>query len=92
MEMNSYKQKAKVLTYKYGQFAKKCADCTDDRKLFVNVLNIMLESCKTMESMDNNFVCVAFNNECKKQCEMLDRIVKHFEGLVYKDGSWKKEE
>lgn len=90
--MNRYELKAKVLTNKYGEFVEKYADYTDDRMVFVNVLDMMLEACKAMESMENTLVCVAFNNECSKQCEMLDRIVKHFEGLVYKDGRWMKEE
>lgn len=92
MTKDPYKLKAKVLTNKYGQFAKKYVDCTDDRRILVNVLNIMLEACKTMESIDNNFVCVAFNDACAERCKMLDRIVKLFEGLVYKDGRWLKEE
>lgn len=90
--MNRYELKAMVLINKYGEFAEKYADCTDDRRVFVNVLDMMLEGCKAMESIENNFVCVAFNNECSEQCKMLNRIVKHFEGLVYKDGRWLKEE
>ena len=76
--MNAYEIKAKVLT--------------DDRRVFVNILDIMLDTCKKMEEEESVFVCIAVNDRIKRECKTLDNIVERFEGLVYKDYCWQKEE
>ena len=60
----------------YEQF--KSEDAHDDRRLYVNIYEMMVEAIKSLDDEPNNFVCVAMNNKIKEETNVLESIGRHF--------------
>jgi hypothetical protein len=52
----------------------------DDRAIYCAIYDQMFEACEAMKSMENNSVCVAFNQYFRGEMETLDRIIEVFKG------------
>lgn len=88
MSVSKYVMKGKLLNKKYEPFVEEFKQYDDDRLLVVNMLNQLLEACKSMESMDNVFVRVAFNRAFTEQNETMEGIVTRFTGKVWNGFRW----
>ncbi len=50
----------------------------DDRAVFCNIYDMLMEALATMETVENNLVWVAFNNEYCKEFSDLQDIADRF--------------
>lgn len=51
----------------------------DDRRLFQNIYEMLLESIAVMGTIDNNLIQVAFNKQYEEEMETLERIRNRFQ-------------
>lgn len=84
----AYRLKAEILKRKYGAIAEEFRQSKDDRMLVANMLDQLLGACKVMETVENSFICVAFNENYHRQDEKMEEIVTRFTGMAYKDSKW----
>lgn len=77
--------KLRLLTSKYSQynrFYQQIKDkYTDDRRLFQNMYEKLLEAVCFMGGVENNFVWVAFNEQFNKDLKQMDEIIARFEKI-----------
>ena len=52
----------------------------DDRRIFVNMFNIMIEAICFLPEEPCTFICVAMNDKIEKYMETMDSILEHFVG------------
>lgn len=88
LQENPYKRRADLLAHKYKGVIEKFSPCRDDRAVVVNVFGMLMDACKVMEGIENNSVCVAFNNYFHDQEAVMERITTRFTGEVYADLRW----
>lgn len=79
-EMNWKEQKIDYLQMLYGRLIKKYSlnEYRDDRKLFCNIYNMIVEAVNSLPDEPNNYVCVAMNKHINEDLEVLDRIKENF--------------
>lgn len=53
-------------------------DHHDDRRVFVNIINMLLEALEDMKKVSNNTIRVAFNEHYNKITEELEEILSRF--------------
>lgn len=63
---------------KYQPFLSKCVGFNDDRRVFINTYNMLMEAIASLDDEPNNFVAVAMNTAMQEEYSMLDRIMKRF--------------
>ena len=77
--------KIKLLTANYSDYAKKYVEWKDkyhdDRRLYQNMYESMIESLKIMGEIENNYIWVAFNHEFRKDLETMNSIIKRFDEI-----------
>ena len=77
--------KLQLLTSKYSQYNRFYQQIknkyTDDRRLFQNMYEKLLEAVYFMGGVENNFVWVAFNEQFNKDLEQMDKIITRFEEI-----------
>ena len=79
MERITWKQgKLSYLKLMYGGPVGMFADHDDDRQLYVNTYNQIIEAVESMPDTPNNYVAVALNAKIRRDLEMLDRIQGRF--------------
>jgi hypothetical protein len=77
----AYTLKQQLLASKYGAERKAWEGChRDDRAIFCAVYDMLMEACEAMKGIENNFICVAFNEHYKEEMEILARISERFKG------------
>ena len=52
--------------------------CDDDRRVFVNMFNIMIEAICSLPEEPCTFICVAMNDKIDKYMETMDSILGRF--------------
>lgn len=87
-----YELTTELLQQKYAPLVAEFNQYMDDRKLMVNMLKQLLEACEAMNSMENVFVRVVFNNAVDEQDKKMERIVTRFTGKVWNGFRWQDEE
>ena len=85
---NTYQTKAEVIRAKYGQIVETFKECNDDRQIAYNIYRMMIEACKAMENMENNYVKVAVNKRLWEDRETLDRIIYTCTGKTFDNASY----
>lgn len=83
--------KRRYLKHNYEKCRKEYEGFNDDRRVFCNIYDILIEALNVMEKVDNNFIWVAFNNECEKDVETLNRIKDYFDSKKEKESEIDKE-
>lgn len=77
--------KLQLLTSKHSQYNKFYLQIkdkyTDDRRLFQNMYENLVEAVYFMGGVENNFVWVAFNEQFNKDLEQMDEIITRFEEM-----------
>ena len=63
---------------KYEDNIEKWKDAHDDRRLFVNMFNIMIEAICSLPEEPDNFICVAMNDKIDKYMETMNDILERF--------------
>lgn len=64
---------------KYEVSAEKWKDiCDDDRRVFVNMFNYMIEAICSLPEKPHIFICVAMNNKVDEYMETMDNILGRF--------------
>lgn len=85
---NAYRTTAAVITRKYADFMGDFEQQHDDRRVAFNTYRQIIEACKAMDGMENNFICCAVNNSIREEEAVIDEIIARFTGKVYKDCRW----
>ena len=75
----TYKQK-KISYHKfmYEEPTERFNGHNDDRQLYVNIYNYVLEALESIEEEPHNFICCAINHYLDKEYETLDDIKERF--------------
>ena len=58
----------------------------DDRQIFVNIYNMIVESVRSLPDDPDVYVCVAMNNLINEDTKKMDKIKNYFEG---REKSWR---
>lgn len=79
MNNKTWKQKKiEFVKHFYGDKVEAWKDEHDDRRLYVNIYNMIIEALETLPEEPNNYICVAINREIAKDRETMDEIREHF--------------
>lgn len=79
MFRNDWKSlKLGVLEIQYGKLAKEWNNVfppvSDDRRVYINIYNQLIEAVKSLSDNPNNVVCVAMNRYIAEEKKTLDEI------------------
>jgi len=85
---NAYTLRASLLRSKYRGIIEEFDGHHDDRQIVVNLFGMLIDACKAMEPIENNCICVAFNNYYNEHEATMERITSRFTGKVYADCHW----
>lgn len=68
-----------LLNAKFGKFYNEVKDnYSDDRRLFQNIFEQLLEALEVMKTIENITIRVAFNAKFNEEMETLERIMNKF--------------
>lgn len=68
------------ITFFYGDLAKKYDNgYGDDRQVFVNLYNMIIEALESLPDEPNNYICCAVNHSISDDRKTMDRISNYFE-------------
>ena len=73
--------KLKYLKVIYGLHVRGFGGYDDDRGLYINTYNMMVRAINTLPDCPDIFIKCAMNEAIKKDCKMLDGIIKRFKGV-----------
>lgn len=75
--------KLEVLKMKYGKTVKTWSgifpQVTDDRMVFINIYNQLMEAVNSLQDDPHVAVCVAMNRYIDEECKVLNSIRKNFQ-------------
>lgn len=80
--MKSSKIKKRYLKLSFGKEREEYKNQTDDRGLFCNTYDILMEACEAMSNVENNTIWVAFNRYFRQEVETLEEIKQRFQSKV----------
>lgn len=74
--------KIRLLTANYSDYAKKYVEWKDkyhdDRRLYQNMYEYIIETLEVMGEIENNYIWAAFNEKFHKDLETMDKIIERF--------------
>lgn len=70
--------KRKHLKLNFKKFREQFDGFKDDRLIFCNTYDVLMEALNVMETVDNNLIWVAFNDKYKEEFEILEEIGERF--------------
>lgn len=77
--------KTKLLTASYSDYAKKYNQWKDkyhdDRRLYQNMYEYILETLEVMGEIENNYIWTAFNKQFAEDLKQMDNIITRFEEM-----------
>lgn len=78
----SAQTKIELLTANYSKYGQKYKEWKDkhfdDRRLYQNVYEILLDALKDMGKISNSSIWVAFNEYFHKELRLMDGIIERF--------------
>ena len=78
-EMTWKEQKLDYMMFRYSDLAKKFDNgYGDDRQLFVNTFNMIVEALESLEDEPNIYIKCAVNKAIAEDIAVLNKIEKHF--------------
>ena len=78
--MNYKMMHIQYLKMHYGKKAEIWKDVTtDDRLVYCNLYQMMIEALESLPDEPNNYVCVALNKKMEKDCSTLTSILNVFQ-------------
>lgn len=79
-EMTWKERKLDNIKFFYGDLAEKYDNgYGDDRQVFVNLYNMIIEAIESLPDEPNNYICCAVNHSIHDDCKIMDRISNYFE-------------
>jgi len=73
--------KQHLLERHFGKYREMWADeCRDDRALIAGIYDQLMEAAKAMETVENNYIWVAFTRSFRADERTMCDIIKHFTG------------
>ncbi len=72
--------KIKLMELRYGKYRKAWEDTSDDRKIFCNTYDMLIEACECMKSVRNTLIHVVFNRQFNDEEKTLEEILQQFTG------------
>lgn len=51
---------------------------SDDRRLYINIYNIVYDAIESLSDNPNNWICVAIQHEIDKEAHLMDDILSRF--------------
>ena len=77
--MKSYEVKMNLLKNVYGKkYHEWNGKYKDDRQLYCNLYEMLVEALETMKNIKNNFIWCAFNKEFKEELRIMHDIEERF--------------
>lgn len=70
--------KRNILRLNFGKMRKQFDCFDDDRKVFCNTYDMLMEAINAMETIENNLIWIAFNNQYHKEYSELQSIADRF--------------
>ena len=70
--------KRNLLKLSFGDNRKEWEGLTDDRCIFCNIYDMLIESLEEMENVESNFVWCAFNEKFNEEFKTLKKIKQRF--------------
>lgn len=80
--MESSTLKKRYLKLLFGKEREEYKNQKDDRGLFCNTYDILMEACNAMSNVENNTIWVAFNRYFNEEVEALEEIKERFQRNV----------
>ena len=77
--MKSYETKMSLLKNVYGKkYHEWSGKYTDDRQLYCNLYEMLVEALEAIKNIENNFIWCAFNKEFKAELGIMHDIEERF--------------
>lgn len=70
--------KISLLRVKYKKYRAEWENQDDDRRVFCNIYDMLIEACEDMKHVTNNFIWIAFNRRYNEELQTLDEILARF--------------
>lgn len=70
--------KRTLLRYYFGKKREEYKGFTDDRQVFCNIYDMLMQSLDEMEKVENNYIWVAFNKAYREDFNTLKEIDNYF--------------
>ena len=71
-------QKLDFLKHPYGKYIDEFRGCHDDRRVYYNIYQQIVEAVESLDDNPNNYVCVAVNDAIRADLMMMDDILVRF--------------
>ena len=71
-------QKLDFLKHLYGKYIDEFRGCHDDRRVYYNIYQQIVEAVESLDDNPNNYVCVAVNDAIRADLMMMDDILVRF--------------
>lgn len=78
-DMTWKEHKLNYMQFMYGDKIAEYEHCKDDRRVYFNIYNMIIEALNDMPDEPNNYICVAMNHKIDEDLKTLDRIRLHFD-------------
>lgn len=77
--MKSYKTKMSILKNLYAkEYREWNGKYKDDRQLYCNLYEMLVEALEVLSDIENNFIWCAFNKEFREELKIMDDIRERF--------------
>lgn len=76
---NYSKAKIDYMEIVYGGYIKRFTGYNDDRQLYINIYNMIIESLKSLDAEPTTFIRVAIDRHIAENTKYLDEIIEEFE-------------
>lgn len=78
-DMTWKEHKLNYMQFMYGDKIAEYEHCKDDRRVYFNIYNMIIEALNDLPDEPNNYICVAMNHNIDEDLKTLDRIRLHFD-------------
>ena len=78
-DMTWKEHKLNYMQFMYGDKIAEYEHCKDDRRVYFNIYNMIIEALNDLPDEPNNYICVAMNHMIDEDLKTLDRIRLHFD-------------
>lgn len=78
-DMTWKEHKLNYMQFMYGDKITEYEHCKDDRRVYFNIYNMIIEALNDLPDEPNNYICVAMNHQIDEDLKILDRIRLHFD-------------
>lgn len=78
-DMTWKEHKLNYMQFMYGDKIAEYEHCKDDRRVYFNIYNMIIEALNDLPDEPNKYICVAMNHKIDEDKKTLDRIRLHFD-------------